>query len=55
MNEKLGRYFDLYGDTPVMSAHVPASKRVYDEVRARIVSLDWPPGTVTGSGSWIQS
>ena len=46
MNEKLGRYFDLYGDTPVMSAHVPASKRVYDEVRARIVSLDWPPGTV---------
>ncbi|MCA0869426.1 GntR family transcriptional regulator [Seohaeicola saemankumensis] len=47
MNDgKLGTYFDLYGDTPVKTAHVPASKQVYDEVRARIVSLDWPPGTV---------
>ncbi|WP_205589579.1 GntR family transcriptional regulator [Chachezhania antarctica] len=31
--------------TPAMSAHVPASSRVFEELRARIIAMTLPPGT----------
>ncbi len=34
------------GERPPASAHVPASSRVYEELRSRIVSLEWPPGAI---------
>lgn len=33
------------GETPAINAHVPASARIYETLRARIVSLRLPPGT----------
>ncbi len=34
------------GDSVGLNAHVPASSRVFEELRARIVTLKWPPGTI---------
>lgn len=36
----------LLGDGSIETANVPASARVFDKLRARIVSLDLPPGTI---------
>lgn len=36
---------EMTAEAPLLNAHVPASSRVYDELRARIVTMAWPPGT----------